>query len=265
MKKLSLYLLIGLGLMGCEEVVELDLPTETPRLVIDASLNFGPEESSTQQIYLSLSGGFYQEVNPVVTNATVRLHDLTNTQTFTFQYQPQSEAYETDFIPNFNTDYQLEINYDNQTYRSSVEQAMAAVPIDRLEQGNNTLFEGNEKEVLITYTDSAERDDFYLFDFGYDLFLATKDEFYQGNEFTFSYFYDDSEAGDEVHIKIMGIDERHFDFMTIIVDQTEEGGSPFSSTPTTIRGNLSNTTTPSRYPMGYFRISQTYSSRLMLE
>ena len=44
---------------------------------------------------------------------------------------------------------------------------MHAVPIENLEQGDNTLFEGDEKEVLISYTDSAERDDFYLFDFGY--------------------------------------------------------------------------------------------------
>ena len=47
-------------------------------------------------------------------------------------------------------------------------------------------------------------------------------------------------AGDEAVVKIMGIDERHFNFMTILIDQTEDGGNPFSTTPCTVRGNLSN-------------------------
>ena len=87
--------------------------------------------------------------------------------------------------------------YANETYESSVEQLMHAVPIDNLEQGDGTLFEGDEIEVIVSYTDSAERDDFYLLDFGLQRYLATKDEFYQGNLFTFSFFYEDLKAGDE--------------------------------------------------------------------
>jgi len=97
------------------------------------------------------------------------------------------------------------------------------------------------------------------------LFIATKDEFYQGNVFTFSYFYDDLIAGDEINIEIMGVDERHFNFMTILIDQTEEGGRPFNTTPSTIRGNMSNLTNPDHYPMGYFRLSETYRASLVLE
>ena len=42
----------------------------------------------------------------------------------------------------------------------------------------------------------------------------------------------------------MGIDERHFNFMTILINQTQDGGSPFDTTPSTVRGNLSNMTNP---------------------
>ena len=100
---------------------------------------------------------------------------------------------------------------------------------------------------------------------GSNLYLATKDEFYQGNVFTFSYFFDDLEAGDIAAIKIMGIDERHFNFMTILINQTQDGGSPFDTTPSTVRGNLSNRTNPTHYPMGYFRLSETYNASLVLE
>jgi hypothetical protein len=263
----QLILLISLGALStaCEEVIQLDLPTETPRLAIDASLLMTPNQTFTQVVKLSLSGNFYQEENPVVSNASVQLVDLTNNQILNFVYDATLENFKMDFTPSFNTDYKLRVVYENETYESSIEQLMHAVPIENLEQGGNTLFTGDEKEVIISYTDSAERDDFYLFDFGYQLYLATKDEFYQGNLFTFSYFYDDLLAGDQAVIKIMGINERHFNFMTILIDQTEDGGNPFNTTPSTVRGNISNLTNPDRYPMGYFRLSETYSASLVLE
>ena len=263
----QLILLISLGALStaCEEVIQLNLPTETPRLAIDASLLMSPNQTFTQVVKLSLSGNFYQEENPVVSNASVQLVDLTNNQILNFVYDATLENFKMDFTPTFNTDYKLRVVYENETYESSIEQLMHAVPIENLEQGGNTLFSGDEKEVIISYTDSAERDDFYLFDFGYQLYLATKDEFYQGNLFTFSYFYDDLLAGDQAVIKIMGIDERHFNFMTILIDQTEDGGNPFNTTPSTVRGNLSNLTNPDHYPMGYFRLSETYSASLVLE
>ena len=263
----QLILLISLGALStaCEEVIQLDLPTETPRLAIDASLLMTPNQTFTQVVKLSLSGNFYQEENPVVSNASVQLVDLTNNQILNFVYDATLENFKMDFTTSFNTDYKLRVVYENETYESSIEQLMHAVPIENLEQGGNTLFTGDEKEVIISYTDSAERDDFYLFDFGYQLYLATKDEFYQGNLFTFSYFYDDLLAGDQAVIKIMGINERHFNFMTILIDQTEDGGNPFNTTPSTVRGNISNLTNPDHYPMGYFRLSETYSASLVLE
>ncbi len=88
MKKLILLICLGFINSGCEEVVQLDLPTETPRLAIEALFEMTPNESLTQVVKLSLTGGFYQEENPVVTDATVQLLDLTNTQTFDFVYDP---------------------------------------------------------------------------------------------------------------------------------------------------------------------------------
>jgi hypothetical protein len=169
------------------------------------------------------------------------------------------------YTPVFDTDYKIRIIYEEEIYESSIEQLMYSAPIDTILQGNNTLFGGDEKEVLISFTDSEERDDYYLFDLGMNLFLTTKDEFYQGNVFTFSYFYDELIAGDEINIEIMGIDERHFNFMTILIEQTQEGGRPFNTTPSTIRGNITNITNPNHYPLGYFRLSETYKASLILE
>ncbi|MDA0317556.1 MAG: hypothetical protein O2906_02665 [Bacteroidetes bacterium] len=266
MKKIILYLCIGSLTLGCEDVIELDLNTAAPRLAIDARLKVNPNEQFTQLIKLSLTGGFYNQNTTVVTNANVQLLDLTNSTIHTFIHDSNTPGnYTLDFIPSLNTNYKLTINYNNEVYESSVEQLMPTVPIDNLEQGGETLFQGDEKEVLVTITDDGSREDYYIFDFGYNLFLATKDEFYQGNSFTFSYFYDDLEAGDTAEISIYGANERYFNFMTAIIEQTEEGGDPFDTTPTTVRGNLYNITNPSQYPLGYFSIGETYSASLLLE
>ena len=185
---------------------------------------------------------------------------------YSFEYDPVNElAYTMLFTPSFDTNYKIRILYEGEIYESTIEQLMHSSPIDNIEQGYNTLFGGDEKEVIISFTDNEEQDNFYLFDLGDNLYLATKDEFYQGNVFTFSYFYDELVAGDEVNIEIMGIDERYFNFMTFLITQTEEGGNPFETTPTTIRGNITNLTNPEHYPMGYFRLSEGYSKSLTLE
>jgi hypothetical protein len=265
MKNNFILLCIGFLIAGCEEVIQLDLPTDSPRLVVEASLKMSPNETITQQIKLSLSGPFYQEENPIVSEAILELIDLSNNIIHEFEYDNTNQVYKLQYTPTFDTDYKIRIIHNDEVYESTNEQLMYSAPIDTILQGNNTLFGGDEKEVLISFTDNEERDDYYLFDLGMNLFLATKDEFYQGNVFTFSYFYDELSAGDEINIEIMGIDERHFNFMTVLIEQTQEGGRPFDTTPSTIRGNISNLSNPDHYPVGYFRLSETFKASLILE
>lgn len=266
MKKIFLYSVIGLILTSCEEVIELDLNTAPPRLVIDARLKVNPNTTEPQTIKLSLTGDFYNLNTTPISSAIVQLHDLDNNETFVFPHNSNETGnYTLDFTPSLNTNYKLVILYNNETFESTVEQLIPTSPIDHLEQGNGTLFQGDEKEVLITITDNESRDDFYIFDFGYNLFLATKDEFYQGNAFTFSYFYDDLQAGDTANISVYGATEAYFNFMSAIIEQTEEGGDPFKTTPSTIRGNIYNTTNPDNYPLGYFSIGEIYYSSILLE
>ena len=265
MKNIFILICVGFLIASCEEVIQLDLPNESPRLVVEASLKMTPNESITQEIKLSLSGPFYQEENPIVSEATIELIDLSNNIVYEFEYDYTYQIYSLQYTPNFDIEYKIRIIYEDEVYESTVEQLMYSAPIDTITQGNNTLFGGDEKEVVISFSDNEERDDYYLFDLGENLYLATKDEFYQGNVFTFSYFYDELIAGDEINIKIMGIDERHFNFMTILIEQTEEGGRPFNTTPSTIRGNITNITNPDHYPLGYFRLSETYKASLILE
>jgi hypothetical protein len=53
--------------------------------------------------------------------------------------------------------------------------------------------------------------------------------------------------------------------MTAVIEQTEEGGDPFKTTPSTVRGNIYNVTNTNHYPMGYFSIGEAYTSSILLE
>ncbi|MDX1314177.1 MAG: DUF4249 domain-containing protein, partial [Eudoraea sp.] len=155
---------------------------------------------------------------------------------------------------------------------------VSTVPIDNLEQGTGTLFEGDETEVLITYTDPPETDDFYLFDFGFGEFLAGEDEFYQGQQFQFSYFYDQEfDPGTELEISIMGSDREFFNYMDLILEQTEQSVGFFETPRATVRGNIiditdldnidvtDNTNRPDVFPLGYFAIVQEFKDTLVIQ
>ena len=97
-----------------------------------------------------------------------------------------------------------------------------------------------------------------MFDLDFEEFITTEDEFYQGEKFVFSYFYDKLEPGQDVTAKIMGLSEQFYNYMNLILEQSQDGG-PFTATPSTIRGNIINKTNPKNFALGYFHISQTYS------
>jgi len=179
---------------------------------------------------------------------------------------PQIDSEPGTYIPtngsslwDFNSDYQLTVIHNGETYIAKTK-IKPSVPIDKVIQEDGALFDGDETEINITFTDNGTREDFYLFDFDFSLFLPSEDRFYQGQTFNFSYFYEDMIGGEEVTIKILGIDKRYFEYMELLIDQSEQdGGNPFQTPPAELRGNFINTTDQDNYPLGYFNLSESYS------
>ncbi|ALM07320.1 hypothetical protein SB49_05520 [Sediminicola sp. YIK13] len=269
-KRLYILLLI-MAFMSCEDVIQVDLPTSAPRLVIDASFSvFFNEFPSTIEgsVILKLSAPFYQEELEPANNATVFITNTNDGNISQFEENGDTGIYEPiePFdLPNFNDEYELTVVYDSETYKGSVN-LIPAVPIDEISQGEGTLFTGDETEVLVKFTDDGSRDDYYLFDLDFDLYLPTEDRFYQGEQFVFSYFYEDLEPGKEVTITINGVDRQFYNYMTILIDQSgQNGGGPFESVPSTIRGNMVNTTNPDNYPLGYFSLAEANRLSLIIE
>ena len=192
---------------------------------------------------------------------------------------PGSGIYSKVFDNDFLTQGSLfmQIDFEDEFYVATA-RFVPTVPIDNLVQGDGILFDEDDTEVIVTFTDSDERDDFYLFDFDFGNYLVTEDEFYQGQQFEFSYFYDEALAvGDTLNISIMGVDEDFYTYMDQLILQSEEDFGPFETPALTVRGNFINATNIdnnnnfdnlndiNNFALGYFAIVQEYKETLVVQ
>ncbi|WP_420602076.1 hypothetical protein [Flagellimonas sp.] len=266
----GLLLILSLWLsVGCEDAINVDLPTSEPKLVIDALLGFNENNGNpitVGQVKLTLTAPFFQEETPPAENASVTITDNQTGQSFGL-LESEPGVFNLG-LPDlqFNRDYTLEINYNNETY-TATQQLKGSTLIDNLEQGDSFLFdEDEETEVKVTFTDIAGVRNHYLFSFGFGNFLVIEDEFFEGSQLTFSYFYEDVEPGDLLVVTLFGIDQDFANYVNLTLIQSgEDGGGPFATPPATVRGNIVNTTNPDNFPFGYFALGEFDTKTITIE
>lgn len=296
MKK-YIYLLVVLVLnVACEDVIDVEVPNEEPRLVVDALIRVDIDEQFIPvEVKLSLSSDFFNDNTPTSAETVVIQYEeyegdrVIDTRFSNLaELEPGSGIYTPD--PNFDSDqriptnildrnwvFNLLINHQGRRYLATTKY-VPAVPIDSLVQGDGTLFNDDETEIIVTFTDDPERDSFYLFDFSFSEFLVTEDKFYKGQQFSFSYFYDQIfEPDTEIEIRLMGVDQTFFNYMDLLIEQTTNDAGIFSTPVATVRGNVFDITDidnidvsdsvgqPNIFPLGYFAIVQEYKDTLVIQ
>ncbi len=266
------YILIAIVIFtSCEDVVDIEVPNAPPKLVIDASFELYTNEIPVNLdggVRLTLSAPYFDRNVPTVSDAEVFITNKNNNSIVNFIESGEPGFYIPEtigFLPEFNTTYELTVNYLGETYIATA-QLIPTVPIDNVEQGDATLFDEDETELIVTFTDDGNRNDFYLFDFDFSLFLASEDRFYQGQSFKFSYFYENMVAGQNVTIKILGVDERYYNYANLLIEQSEQdGGNPFLAPPAVLRGNVINTTNQENFAFGYFNLAEADRVQFTIE
>ncbi|KFF06232.1 DUF4249 domain-containing protein [Flavobacterium reichenbachii] len=262
--------LLSLFFLSCEEVVDVDLDTAAPKLVIEAAINWKKGTTGTQQtIQLSTTTGYFENVIPVVSGAVVSIKNSKNQQ-FNFTENSKTGRYVcNNFKPEINETYTLTVVSGGNTYTAS-ETLKSVAPITRLEQNNEGGFTGKDIEVKAFFTDPPE-DNFYLFKYTYSSkitssYYVSEDKFYQGNEIFSSSDDDELKPGDEIEITHYGISKQYYNYMNILVSIAGSNvGGPFQSPPATVRGNIINTTDKTNYPLGYFSLSEIDSKQYKIE
>ncbi|OIQ28967.1 MAG: hypothetical protein BM564_07055 [Bacteroidetes bacterium MedPE-SWsnd-G2] len=262
MKIYIFYLLIALSFHSCEDVIDVELNDAQPRLTIDASINwFKGTVGNEQSIKLTQSTSYFSETIPPATGAVVFITDSEN-NVFNFTESGNTGIYETSaFIPVMDRTYILTVVYNGETYIAH-ETMTAVSEIEEIEQLDDGGFTGEEIELKAYYTDPANIENYYFFEFISDIAAIPSldvynDEFTDGNTVFAYYSEEDLESNDIVYIRNYGVSERFYEFMFILLQQNgEEGGGPFETQPATVRGNCINTTNQENYPFGYFRVSE---------
>lgn len=262
MKKFKLIFILFLTSVSCEDVIQLDLNTEEPRLVIDASINwikgtFG----NNQSIKLSLTTPYFSDEISPANNANVHISDENN-NTFIFIEDGTTGIYKTNnFIPVIGEKYVLTIQYNNETYEAE-ETFVSVSDFDDIQQQTGAGFTGEDIELKAFFTDPADEKNYYLFQFQPDIFAipdldVLEDRFTNGNQM-FGYYSDaDLDSGQNVTINNYGISEAFYNYMFVLLQQNNgDGGGPFETQPATVKGNCKNLTNSDNYPLGYFRLSE---------
>jgi hypothetical protein len=272
MKNINLLpFVLLLFLLSCEKVIDVDVPSIEPKLIIDASFEVLFDETPVTAntiVKLRLSADYFDEAIPTVTNATVFITNLSNNTVINFSDADVDGNYEpiTTFIPADDVDYELTVIHNNETYKGKASKVKSSQFIS-VAQGDETLFSGKETEVKVSFTDNASEENFYLFDFENNSFLSIEDRFFNGTDYNFSFFYqeDEIELPTTVRVKMSGITKEYFTYFRILINQSgQNSGGPFQSIPSSLLGNVINTNNEVNFPLGYFHISETDTYSLSL-
>jgi hypothetical protein len=259
----TILLLIGIMLASCETPIGLDLQEGTPKLVVDASINWQKGTPGNEQmIKLTTTGNYFAYQVPVVSGATVSVQNTSGT-TFDFLETPGTGEYVCDtFIPAIGETYTLTVLYNGQTLTAS-ETMIAVPPIDKVEQEISAGIGSDQDRIDIKtfFTDPGNTNDFYLTRVQTSInaipqYRPFDDEFFQGNQIFDLYINPDLKPGNILDIRLSGISERYFNYMTILASIAGTNGGPFATPPATLKGNVLNTTHPDDLILGYFSVSE---------
>ena len=262
MKKLVYIIILSIFIISCEDVINIDVPSAEPKLVIDASINwFKGTVGNQQEIKLTLSAPYFDNEIPPANGAEIIITD-THNNTFQFIEEGISGLYKNNtFIPEIEGTYNLDITYNDENY-SATETLISVSSVEFVEQENDGGFSGDEIEIKAYYNDPENQENYYFFEFLNDIptiptLEVYDDEFTDGNQIFAFYSEEDLSSGNEIIIRNYGVSERFYEFMFILLLQNSvDGCGPFETQPATVRGNCINQTNPDNFPLGYFRLSE---------
>ena len=297
------YILITLSIVlfiSCEDVIDVELPENDTRLIVNGVIRVDEsQEFLPIEIVVSESSSFFDENTTATIESAIIYYGTPSPDAPEIlegggvsnlaELEPGSGKWVPD--PNFDADQRIRVSSIDEgdvfqlIIQTSEEQYFAtttyvkSVPIDSLEQGDETLFSGDETEVIVSFTDRADSDDFYVLDLDFGEFLVTEDEYYQGQTFIFSYFYDNDLAintSSVVNISLLGADEQFYNYMNQIIVQSGGDQGPFQTPAATVRGNIINITgidndeivdnveRSDNFALGYFAIVEEYTDSITI-
>lgn len=250
------YMLIGfiVTLLSCEKVIDVDLNTAPPRLVIEGTITnqAGPY---TVQLSKTTSYTAPNEFVPV-SAAIVIISDQTGA-TDTLKESSAGKYQGTKLKGTPGHRYQLQVRTEGEVYTASAVMP-TAVSIDTLIQGKKKGSDDAKVAIQTWFHDPSGTEDYYRFAFSVNGVLSESifpfdARLYDGTDVRYDLAREDEEeeeqglppikAGDTVEVTLYHIDEPVYNYF-LILQQNSGNGPP--TAPGNPKSNISNGA------MGYF-------------
>lgn len=258
------FISLALCFTACEEVIDLDLPTAPPRLVVEGNIDFNADTTpDTLAIKLSLTTDFYNPVAPKVHNALVWVQDGEGNK-YPFEEIKDTGRYintkvKKDFKKN---EYKLHIEYDNDIYEAT-DLLLPTPEIQKVEQRREKFFDKDYYTIRIYYKDTPRQTSNLNYYYSFSQRNNEKPELkIQTNEYSKDkiieslFLNEDYEVGDKVLIDLHQISRNYYDYMNLLIGAISNGGGPFETPITSIKSNVKNLTRPEKEALGFFRVTE---------
>lgn len=274
MKKIFKYILSLsiLTLVSCEEVVDLDLPSKEPRLVVEANLDYDSDSDQPQdfEFKLTKSGSFYDALIHPATNAKVYIeHEQFGI--INFEEEGETGIYKGKDIPLIQPfdKLTLHIEYNGESYKAIETYIPNNSTPFSITQNKKALFGEEYYEVTLNFKDSIDDSNndkslnYYLVerkrnDTKSQIHIQNND-LTKGNTLKSIYLDEDSKVNDTIRFNHYKISKTNFHYLRMIIESINNGGGPFQVPVGKIKGNVLNTTNPDKPALGYFRITKKHT------
>lgn len=270
MKKYIILLLLAATFFSCRETVELDLPRQQPRLVVEAELNDTP---GPHLVRLGLTTDYFAGGElPPVEDAEVIISDDTGNRDTLRQAEPGT-YFSTRINGEIGRDYTLHINWNGARYESTGRMLEEAV-IDSLnyryfpespffEEGYYIFFFGRVPPDRTNYFRFKVHRNDSLYNNRTDL-LVQNDEFLPDTleNIRFSYPFN---LGDTVRLEMHTLNRDMYQYYLEFISLLFNDGGLFSPPPQNPVSNIRNLTEPDNPPLGYFQVSSVTTGVVIIE
>ena len=256
------YIVFSLSLFtSCEDVIELDLESSEPQLVIEAVLDATAQRA---RVNISQSNDFYDNSASVkVSNALVTLESEAG-ETYTLSEDEQGEYQIENVISNSEESFTIRVEIDGIIYEatSQVPYQISLDSLEVLENGGPPIGSGEgDIRLAANWEDPAGIENFYRIRsyvdgvFQSDIYTVFSDSFTgDGNQQSIP-IRESFEENTTVTLELLSVDENYFDYFFQLSSIVGDGFN--STTPYNPKGNFTNEA------LGYFGIY--FSSSLSID
>ncbi|TAL80733.1 MAG: DUF4249 domain-containing protein [Bacteroidetes bacterium] len=263
--KFSNWLIITFLFSSCEKVIEINLNSADPKIVVEAEIS----DQSFCKVKLTQTVNFDESNTfPAVTGAIVRVSDNSgNSEILTETAQGIYNGFNLAGISG--KTYTLEITAEGKTY-TAVSTMPLPVSIDALfientSKGHGPM--GGGKSVSVQFKDPAGVNNYYRFiqiinNVEQNSIIIDADVLQDGNTIIRSLYSENNDSGlqtgDSVTVLLLTIDKGAFDYLRTF-NQLNEGGGLSAASPANPLSNFSNTA------LGYFSANSVHSKTIVIQ